>query len=67
MILCTCDNGSFSISGLSIEDLEFIQEGIHRLFMESLKEEHREFRTKILQIDRAIDPELERHYKKLQL
>ena len=62
---CINDNGSFTLSGLSIEDLELLQEGLHRLFNESQKDEHREFRSQVLRIDRAIDPELEKHIRSL--
>jgi hypothetical protein len=62
MIHCNKENGSYTLTGLMINDLDVLQEGLHRLFNESQKTEHRDFRSQILRIDRAIDPELERHF-----
>lgn len=56
------DNDTYTLTGLSIDDLEMMQEGLHRLFNESQKREHRNFRRQVLQIDRAIDPALEKHF-----
>lgn len=56
------DNDTYTLTGLTIDDLEILQEGLHRLFGESQKQEHREFRSQTLRIDRAIDPELEKHF-----
>jgi len=61
MINCTNNDGSYTIEGLNIEDLKLIQEGLHKLFNESQKKEHREFRTQVLRIDRAIDPQIEEY------
>lgn len=58
----TKDNDTYTLTGLSMEDLEVIQEGLHRLFTESHKDEHRNFRSQVLKIDRAIDPVLGKHY-----
>lgn len=62
MINCNKENGFYTLCGLRINDLDLLQEGLHRLFNESRKKEHRDFRSQILRIDRAIDPELEKHF-----
>ena len=58
MVEIKIEKGTYTISGLTLEDLENIQEGLHRLFNESNKDRHRGFRTQVLYIDRVIDPEL---------
>lgn len=63
MITCTNDNGAYTLTGLLPEDLSILQEAIIRLFNESNKAEHRGFRSQVLRINRAIDPEIEKHLK----
>ena len=67
MISCTKTNDNkYSLDNLSLEDLEVLQEGIIRLFHESLRDEHRDFRTQVLRINRAIEPVLDVHEKQKQ-
>lgn len=66
MITCSkTDSNAYALSGLTACDLELIQEAIIRLFNESNRKEHRDFRTQVLQINRPIDNELEKLEKKL--
>lgn len=61
MITCTKDNeGTFTITGLTSEHLEVIQEGILRLFAESKTEADRLFRRQVRMINRPIDNELDK-------
>ena len=62
MITLNKENGNYTLAGLSINDLEILQEGLHRLFNESQKDKHHDFRTDVLQIDRAINPELDKYF-----
>lgn len=62
---CTrTDNGHFSIEGLTLRDLELIQEALHEAFNESKNEEHRWYRTWVVEVDRAIDPVIEKEHQK---
>lgn len=63
MITCTKENGTYKLSGILPEDLDILQEAIIRLFNESNKAGHRDFRSQILRINRAIDPEIEKNLK----
>lgn len=63
MVTCIKENGTYTLSGLLPEDLDIIQEAIIRLFNESSKAGHRDFRSKILRVNRAIDPELDKYLK----
>lgn len=65
MIKLKQDDATYSLKNLKIKDLEIIQEGLHRLFNESAKNEHHDFRTQVLEIDRAIDPALAKHFDNL--
>ena len=60
MITCKRTNNSFSIEGLTVADMEVIQDGIIRLFNESHRAEHSNFRNQVLRINRPIDDELEK-------
>jgi len=63
MITCTKDmEGTYSLSGLTSDDLEIIQEGILRLFAESRKEDDRPFRRQVRTINKPIENELDRIY-----
>ena len=44
-VKCSQTNGSFCIEGLTLRDLELIQEALHEAFNESKDEEHRWYRT----------------------
>lgn len=63
MIAIAKDNeGTYSLSGLTADDLEIIQEGILRLFSESKREEDRTFRRQVRILNKPIDKELDRIY-----
>lgn len=63
MITCTKDNeGSYTLDGLTPDDLEVIQEGILRLFAESRTEADRAFRRQVRAINKVIDHELDKIY-----
>lgn len=59
MITCTKNkNNRYDLHNLTVSDLQLLQEAISRLFNESSRTEHREFRTQVLELDRPIDNEL---------
>jgi hypothetical protein len=63
MIAIAKDNeGTYSLSGLTADELEIIQEGILRLFAESKREEDRTFRRQVRILNKPIDKELDRIY-----
>jgi len=67
MITCNSTAGdTFCIEGLTISDFELIQEAIARLFNESNRDEHRQFRRQVLSINRAIDSAFDFDKKKHQ-
>jgi hypothetical protein len=55
------------IEGLTLRDLELIQEAMHEAFNENKNEKHRWYRTWVLEIDRVIDPVIEREHSKLRV
>jgi|GEM_PF-5050120 len=55
----TTGKNEYTLEGLTFADLEIIEEGIIRLFNESSKNEHRDFRKQVLRINRGINPALE--------
>lgn len=65
-IKCSQTNGSFCIEGLTLRDLELIQEALHEAFNESKNEEHRWYRSWVVGIDRAIDPAIEKEHQKFR-
>lgn len=68
MITCTKDNeGTYTLDGLTSDDLEVIQEGILRLFAESRKEADRTFRRQVRAINKPIDHELDKIYADMEL
>jgi hypothetical protein len=64
MICTRTDNGTFAVEGLSLRDLELIQEALHEAFNESKNEEHRWYCTWVVEIDRAIDPVIDKEHQK---
>lgn len=54
------DDGCFDLTGLSTADLEILDEALCMLFAQSLKPEHRPFRSTILQIHEPISEQLDK-------
>jgi len=64
MITCTKNiDKTYTIGGLTVDDLELIKESYALLFGECRREAFRHIRRQVIQIDRAIDPVLEQHYQ----
>lgn len=58
--LIPSDDGCFDLTGLSAADLEILDEALCMLFAQSLKAEHRPFRSTILQIHEPISEQLDK-------
>jgi hypothetical protein len=61
MITCELQpDGSYNISGLSLSDLEMVEEGIHFIFNQSRKEEHRHYRHQAIELVTPITDVLDK-------
>jgi len=58
--LSEIEPGCFDLLGLSAADLEILDEALCMLFAQSLKAEHRPFRSTILQIHEPISEQLDK-------
>jgi hypothetical protein len=55
MITCELQpDGLYSISGLTLSDLEMLEEGIHFVFNQSRKEEHRHYRHQAIELVKPL-------------
>jgi hypothetical protein len=62
MINCELQpDGSYFISGLSLSDLEMFEEGIHFIFNQSRKEEHRHYRHQAIELVKPITDILDKN------
>lgn len=56
-------DNQYELRGLTLNDIEILQEGLARLFNESRREEHRSFRKEINELNRPIEDELDKILK----
>jgi hypothetical protein len=60
MITCEPSDNGFVLAGLSLSDLDILDEALCMAFAVNLNKEHRRYRTAILQIHQPISDQIDK-------